>query len=34
MSTSALVMMFSAWGVISFFTVKYFLMVLRAPEKE
>lgn len=34
MSTSALIMMLSAWAVIIFFTVKFFLKILKTPQKE
>lgn len=34
MSTSALFMMITAWGVIGFFTIRFFLKVLRNPVKD
>lgn len=34
MSTSALIMMLSAWAVIIYFTVKFFLKILKTPHKE
>lgn len=34
MSTSSLIMMLSAWAVIIFFTVKFFLKILKTPQKE
>lgn len=34
MSTSALIMMLSAWAVIAFFTVKFFLKILKTPQKD
>ncbi|MBI4811323.1 MAG: hypothetical protein HY800_07790 [Ignavibacteriales bacterium] len=33
MSTTALVMMLSAWTVIAFFTIRFFIKVLRTPQK-
>jgi hypothetical protein len=34
MTTEAFIMMACAWGVIIFFTVKFFVKVLKTPEKE
>lgn len=34
MTTSALVMMLSAWAVISYYTIKFFLKVLKTPQKK
>ncbi len=34
MSTSGLIMMLVSWGVILFFTVKFFLKVLNTPIKD
>lgn len=34
MSTSALIMMLSAWAVIAFFTIKFFLKILKTPQKD
>ena len=33
MTTKALIMMLCAWGVIIFFTVKFFIKVLKTPQK-
>jgi hypothetical protein len=33
MTTKAIIMMISAWGVIIFFTVKFFIKVLKTPQK-
>jgi hypothetical protein len=33
MSTSGLIMMLSAWSVISYYTIKFFIKVLRTPPK-
>ncbi len=33
MTTTALTMMLSAWAVISFFTIRFFIKVLRTPPK-
>jgi hypothetical protein len=34
MTTEAIIMMMSAWSVIIFFTVKFFVRVLKTPQKE
>ncbi len=34
MTTEAIIMMMSAWTVIIFFTVKFFVKVLKTPEKK
>lgn len=31
MSTSAWLMMISTWGVIGFFTIRFFLLIARKP---
>lgn len=33
MTTSALVIMLSAWTVIAFFTIRFFLKVVKTPAK-
>ena len=34
MSTSALVTMITAWTVIAFFTVRFFLKVVKTPQEK
>lgn len=34
MTTEAFIMMACAWSVIIFFTVKFFIKVLKTPQKE
>ncbi len=34
MTTSALVTMISAWTVISFYTIRFFLRVLKTPQEK
>jgi len=34
MSTSALITMITAWAVISFFTIRFFLKVLKTPQEK
>jgi phosphotransferase system glucose/maltose/N-acetylglucosamine-specific IIC component len=34
MKTSAIIMLVMAWSVITFFTFKFFLKVLKTPTKE
>ncbi len=34
MSTSAIIMMLIAWLVIIFFTVKFFIKILKTPHKD
>ncbi len=34
MSTEALVLMLGSWAVIAYFTVRFFLKVLRTPPRE
>lgn len=34
MTTGAWIMMLLAWGTIAFFTVRFFLKVLKTPPKE
>jgi len=34
MSSSALIMMLCAWAIIIFFALKFFIKVLKNPEKE
>lgn len=34
MSSSALIMMLCAWAIIIFFTLKFFIKVLKTPQKE
>lgn len=34
MTIEAFIMMLSAWTVIIFFTIKFFVKVLKTPEKE
>lgn len=34
MTIQAFIMMLSAWTVIIFFTVKFFIKVLKTPQKE
>jgi hypothetical protein len=34
MTTSALVTMISAWTVIAFFTIRFFLKVLKTPQEK
>jgi hypothetical protein len=34
MRTAALFTMLGAWAVIAFFTIRFFLKVLRTPQKE
>lgn len=34
MSLSALIMMLTTWAVIAFFTIRFFLKVLRTPRKK
>lgn len=34
MTTEAIIMLVAAWSVIIFFTVKFFVRVLKTPQKE
>lgn len=34
MSTSALITMITSWTVISFFTIRFFLKVLKTPQEK
>jgi len=34
MKTSAIIMLVIAWSVIAFFTVRFFIKVLKTPTKE
>ncbi len=34
MTTSALIVMLSAWAVIIFFTAKFFIKILKTPQKD
>ena len=34
MTTGAWIMLVPTWGVITYYTIKYFFMVLRSPMKE
>lgn len=34
MSTSALIIMLTAWFIIAFFTIRFFLKVLRTPQEK
>lgn len=34
MSTSALIIMLTTWFIIAFFTIRFFLKVLRTPQEK
>lgn len=34
MTTSALIMMITTWAVIAFFTIRFFLKVLKTPQEK